>query len=923
MRRRGEVSHMLCGVRACVARLAGAPAATRRVRFLVLTAYIAAAVFVPLGLVVHALRVGQRGSPYLIAVAVVTVAVSQLAVVRVRVGAARLSLGWGEASLVVLLYLLPAGWVPLAIFLGVLVAMGVLQLLGDWRPFWLIAYNATALTVAGGFAALLCSLVGEAYQSRLTLRVTIALIASALLYAAIAVVFIAAVASERGGARFTDVAARTVTGKLFMTIGNVTVGLIIVAMLGVGMLWLIALPPVLWLLHQSYAYRMRVDDERRGWRIFSGATRALNRLDESAVAEAAVLGAVRLFVADSAELVIPRPDGTVRCYFGARGEVAVAVVRPLAVAGVVMAHDRVPAVAAGHPAAAPLAPGCVVGRPLLVGGADVGELRIRFTRPVELSVREQMQLAAFGDALAGALHDAATHEQMRTISAQGSRAMMLDPLTGIPSRESLLATGDATLAHLDGAAPVALLVLDINHFKEVNDTLGHSAGDDLVRITASRICAAGRAGDLVGRLGGDEFGLLITDLTGSGGGSGDGGPDGPDGPDGMGGPDGPDGMGGTDGPDGMGGTDSMDGSDGQDGPGGTGGSALGLALRRARHLADVLADPTEVAGLQLAVEASIGVAVAPAASCDMTELLRRADIAMYRAKRGGGAVAWYDSASDVASTDRLTLLAELREALSARPPQLVLVLQPIVDLRTGAPVGMEALSRWQHPRRGELKPSEFMDVLENSELVTPFTKYVLDQALCAAARCAAEGIPVPVSVNLSPRSLLSRSLPNEVGTLLTRHQVAPERLVLEITETVVVPEFKVVTEVLAGLRALGVQLAVDDFGTGHSSLTFLTRIHVDEVKVDKAFVSRMIESPEAMAIVRTTVDLARQLNLRVVAEGVETAVQKMALAGLGCDAAQGNHFCAAVPPDRVVPALQSLVSSAGGQVIPLRAEEVS
>ncbi|MEN3309926.1 MAG: hypothetical protein V7603_6128 [Micromonosporaceae bacterium] len=866
----------ISGVRAQLARLAGAPTATRRVRFLTLAVYIVAVLFIPLGLVAQVLDAGRPASLYQLAVAVGTVAVSQLAVVRVRVGAARLSLGWGEASLVVLLYLIPAGWVPLAIFLGVTVAMIVLQLFGDRRPIWLMAYNATAQTVAGGCAAILAGLIREPYHSALTTRVTVALIASALLYAAIAVVLIAAVASERGGTRFTEVAARTFAGKLFMTVGNVTVGLIIVAMLGVGMLWLVVLPPVLWLLHQSYAYRMRVDDERRGWRIFSTATRALNQLDEGAVAEAAVEGVVRLFLADSAEVLVPRSDGTVCCYFGGRGaDVSAALVGPVPrTPADGRSHDG-PWVAAAHPDATPLAPGCVAARPLLVGGADVGELRIRFARPIELSNREQMQLSAFGDAVAAALHDAAAHQRLHTMSAQSSLDAMLDPLTGVPNREGLLTGGAAALARLHRDAPVALLVLDINHFKEVNDTLGHTAGDDLVRITATRISGASQEGDLVGRLGGDEFGLLITELS----------------------------------------AEEADASDGAAGEPG-----LRHALRRARELADLLATPTEVAGLQLAVEASIGVAAAPAAGCDMIELLRRADIAMYQAKRGGGAVAWYDSASDVASTDRLTLLAELREALSARPPQLVLVMQPTVDLSSGAPISVEALVRWRHPRRGELRPAEFIDVLENSELVGPFTRHVLDEALRSAAQWAAEGIPVPVSVNLSPRSLLSRALPNEVGILLARHKLPPERLVLEITETVVVPEVKVVTEVLAGLRALGVQLAVDDFGTGYSSLTFLTRIHVDEVKVDQTFVSRMVESPEAMAIVRTTVDLARQLNLRVVAEGVETAVQRKALVGLGCTAAQGYHFCAPVPPEKVVSALQSLLGSAGARVIPLRAE---
>ncbi|HKT01283.1 MAG TPA: GGDEF-domain containing protein, partial [Rugosimonospora sp.] len=325
----GDSSRSVREVRACLARLAGAPTVTRRVRLLVLTVYLGSLVLIPLGLVLRALHPERPASLYQIAIAIGTVAVSQLAVVRVRVGAARLSLGWGEASLVVLLYLIPGGWVALAIFLGVTLAMLVMQALGDHRPVWLIVYNAAALTVAGGCSAVLACLIHDPYHSGLNAPVTAALIASALLYAVVAMLLIAAVASERGGARFTEVAARTFAGKLFMTVGNVTVGLIIVAMLGVGMLWLVVLPPVLWLLHQSYAYRMRVDDERRGWRIFSGATSALNRLDEGAVAEAGVVGVVRLFVADSAEVLVLRPDGTVSCYFGGRGgTVSVAALRP-------------------------------------------------------------------------------------------------------------------------------------------------------------------------------------------------------------------------------------------------------------------------------------------------------------------------------------------------------------------------------------------------------------------------------------------------------------------------------------------------------------------------------------------------------------------------------------------------------------------
>jgi EAL domain-containing protein (putative c-di-GMP-specific phosphodiesterase class I) len=290
---------------------------------------------------------------------------------------------------------------------------------------------------------------------------------------------------------------------------------------------------------------------------------------------------------------------------------------------------------------------------------------------------------------------------------------------------------------------------------------------------------------------------------------------------------------------------------------------------------------------------------------------------MYRAKRGPGAVGWYDGSAEESSTDRLALLAELREALAARD-QFQLAMQPAVDLVTGAPAAVEALARWQHPRRGELAPKEFMKILENSDLVGPFTRLVIDKALALAAGWDPV---VRIAVNVSPRSLLDDELPAQVAELLERHAVPASRLVLEITETLVVPEQDGVNQVLDGLQRMGVQLSVDDFGTGYSSLKFLTRVHVDEVKVDRSFVRRMVESPEAMAIVRTTVELARRLGLRVVAEGVETAEQRQVLAELGCTAAQGFHFFAPMPADRISGVLAGLARNSGGQVLPLRATD--
>ncbi len=286
---------------------------------------------------------------------------------------------------------------------------------------------------------------------------------------------------------------------------------------------------------------------------------------------------------------------------------------------------------------------------------------------------------------------------------------------------------------------------------------------------------------------------------------------------------------------------------------------------------------------------------------------------MYRAKRGGTTAAAYgDDRADVTAgnVDRLSVVLDLREAIQ-RSDQLVLDVLPTLDLDTGEPRGGEALIRWHHPRRGLLAPADFVDIVDRSDLVAPFTRYVLDRALALASSWAADGVPLPVSVNLSPRSLADPDLPADVEAMLARYGVGASMLILDITESAVLTGHAVVVdEVLAGLRRLGVQIAVDDFGTGYSSLTFLARVQIDEMKVDSSFVSAMVSSPEAAAIVRTTVDLGRQLGVRVVAEGVESAAQRVALRALGCPSGQGRHLVAPIRADLTGIAFRQLVATA-------------
>jgi diguanylate cyclase (GGDEF)-like protein len=647
-----------------------------------------------------------------------------------------------------------------------------------------------------------------------------------------------------GGGQAWRVALDTLAGKRIMLIGNIAVGLLIVALIDAEQpWWLILLPPALWVLHQTYTYRVRGDDERRTWQVFAEATRELNRLDLEDAAVAGIRGALRLFPAQSAQLLVVGEPGTERCYQGEAGG-GVTACPPAALDG-----DR-------H----------LTAHSLVVGGTRVGDLRLRMHPGEKLHRRDLLMFNAYGDALAAALHDAVTHHELREMAARTSHDASHDPVTKLPNRAGFLARGDTVLRELRGGSVVALLLLDIDHFKEVNDTLGHAAGDEVLCIAGQRLAAALTPSELPARLGGDEFAVLISPVTDNG----------------------------------LASARASADLVGAEYP-----AQLAHVLNRARRLAEELAAPSEVAGVKIAVEASVGVVLATAGAVDLTELLRRADVAMYQAKRGGSSVAWYDAGRDPASTDRLALLAEFREALAVRD-QLVLLIQPTVSLTGHGATGAEALVRWQHPRRGELKPAEFVKVVEHSELIGQFTRYVIARALEISAGWAAEGLDVPIAVNVSPRGLLDARLPDDVRALLTKHGVRPHRLVLEITETVVMSELAVIDDVLKRLRDLGVQLAVDDFGTGYSSLTFLTRVQVDEVKVDRRFVRRMVDSPEVAAIVRTTVDLARVLGLRVVAEGVETAEQRVALASLGCSAAQGFHFYKPMSPARAGEVLRRL-----------------
>jgi diguanylate cyclase (GGDEF)-like protein len=788
-----------------------------------------------------------------VAVALASAIFAQFGALTFRQGNRNVLFAWGEAGLIVVVYNVPTGWVAPIIGLGWVVghSLYVLRTGGVWTRRRLL--NGTNITVAGAVGALATRAVWMAdHRGALSLRLLAGLLLGAVVYTTVAAVLVAALLVTTTDESFWRFVRRTLLGKAPMVAGNATIGLVVVAVIATAPQWLLLVPPLVIAVHQLYVYRSREADGRRIWREFAEFGRSLHQLDERAVAIAGVEGTLGLFQAAAVEVWVERLAGAVRGFRGTPD------------AG--SPHRRVNLTALNGTSSDWLTPASA-SRALSIDGVRVGELRLWTVGGVGLDSRDQIVLSAVADALAASLHDAAAHRALRTLAARTFHDARHDTLTGVPNRAALMREGAEMVAAIPADGYVSLVVLGIDRFKDVNDTLGHLAGDDLLRTTAGRLAAFVVPGELLARIGGDEFAILSP----------------------------------------------VQASD--DDPGGD-------LLIRAHRLADELAVPVEISGMQVAVEVSVGVALARAGECDLVELVRRANTAMYRAKRGAGPVVAFDvdtRPGEPSGVERLSVLVEMREALG-REDQLVLAVQPALDLRTGRPIGGEVLIRWQHPRRGMLAPCEFLDVVDHSDLVIPFTRYVLDRALRLAREWRWGGVPMPVSVNLSPRSLADPTLAFDVATMLTRYQIEPEMLILEITESAAATAQ--VTGILADLRAIGVQLAVDDFGTGYSSLAYLRRLPVDEVKIDRSFVQGMATDPGELAIVRAVVDLARHFELRVVAEGVESERTLSLLADMGCDIGQGFLFSRPLPYDRLeawLAAQTDTERTAKGEVRRLRA----
>jgi diguanylate cyclase (GGDEF)-like protein len=471
---------------------------------------------------------------------------------------------------------------------------------------------------------------------------------------------------------------------------------------------------------------------------------------------------------------------------------------------------------------------------VIVSGAVGDDLAVAAVRQGATDYVLKDRIGRLGTAVKNAIEQSDLRRRQRLAQAALEHQAMHDSLTDLPNRLMLRDELDRTIGR---GSTISLLLLDIDNFKEINDSFGHHIGDVLLRQVGPRLREALETANMVARLGGDEFAVLLPDADAA------------------------------------------------------------RASKVARGLLQALEGPFLTEDHSLEVTASIGIATFPDHGRGAEMILQRADVAMYIAKRQGGAFAVYRTEDDPYDARRLGMRVDLRRAIERG--EIVLYYQPQASLRTGEVIGVEALARWHQPERGWVPPAEFIPVAEHMGLIKPLTAHVVELAVNQSLAWQGDGIAIPIAVNVSMRNLLDPRFPETLEDVIGSSGIAPGRLKLEITESAVMAEPNRVLETMNRLRARGVRFAIDDFGTGYSSLTYLQRLPVEEIKIDRSFVGQLATDQGSAAIVRATIELGGSLGLDVVAEGVEDAQIWQILNRLGCSAAQGYFLSRPMPAAEV------------------------